>query len=392
MTDNNIPLTGRKSNGAGGTISCLIILIALIALSGCSADPASDAAVPTPQPEGITTPIVFSALQEEGMTDVTRAGTSLGDHSATFTVYGYKNMGYDEQTGSYTDLQQVFPGYTVNWISNSAASSVTNTHNWEYVAQEDEQSVKYWDWDAKAYRFFGVAAGGTSADALDIYEVNKPYETHTATTATVTVPVDCTNAQTVEATPFYSTLWFSNGAGTTRLFGDPVQLEFIKPVAKVRYKFIFEDPTIPETSSDPEAPSAETLLANTSFKPTNGATIAIKGDLIITYPLTGTATTASVTIDRMSVSGTDFNALTERNTWYTVLPADGQGTYTLSVEVGGQPQSCIVPAEYMNWAPGYEYTYIFKVHVDGGVGIDIVQSAFTPWTLEPEKSHEVYNW
>lgn len=384
MTDNNIAmgLLGQlRPLGPLGPLG----LLALVVLAGCSADPdAADGPAPV---EETGTPIAFYGAMEAGQ-EVTRAQSSLNDYSATFTVYGYKNMGYDDETGSYTDLQTVFPGYTVNWIANSAATTVTNTHNWEYVAQKSEQTVKYWDWDAKAYRFFAVAAGGTTEKALDIYEVNKPYETRTATESTLTIPVDCTNDETCQATPYYTTLWFSNGQPGQPQFGDPVQLTFIKPIAKVCFKFIFEDPSILAEDD----PTGEKLLDNYSFKPTSGATIAIKGNLIVTYPLTGTGTAATVSIDRLSVSGTDFNALTERDTWYAVLPVTGQGTYTLSVEVAGQPQSCVVPAGYMDWAPGCEYTYIFKVHVDGGVGIDIVQSAFTPWTLEDVKDHEVYNW
>jgi hypothetical protein len=74
------------------------------------------------------------------------------------------------------------------------------------------------------------------------------------------------------------------------------------------------------------------------------------------------------------------------------LPApDGQGTLTLTVSVNGDPKTTVVPKEYTKWLPGYEYTYIFKVHVDGGVSIDKVQSAFTDW-IEHVGSHEIYNW
>ena len=45
----------------------------------------------------------------------------------------------------------------------------------------------------------------------------------------------------------------------------------------------------------------------------------------------------------------------------------------------------------MNWLPGYQYTYIFKVHVDGSVDIDSVQSAFKEWT-DHTADHTVYNW
>ena len=77
---------------------------------------------------------------------------------------------------------------------------------------------------------------------------------------------------------------------------------------------------------------------------------------------------------------------------YTVIPTpDGQGTYTLTVNVDGDPKTAVVPAEFMTWQPGYVYTYIFKVHVDGTVTIDAVQSAFAPWSVKSE-NYTVYNW
>jgi hypothetical protein len=76
---------------------------------------------------------------------------------------------------------------------------------------------------------------------------------------------------------------------------------------------------------------------------------------------------------------------------YTVLPAAGQGAYTLTVSVNGEPKSTVVPAQYMNWLPGYYYTYIFKIHVDGSVTIDNVQSAFTPW-IDHTATHTIHNW
>ena len=61
------------------------------------------------------------------------------------------------------------------------------------------------------------------------------------------------------------------------------------------------------------------------------------------------------------------------------------------MSVNGEPKSLVVPEEYMDWLPGYEYTYIFKVRESGGVVIDNVQSAFTGWTLH-EGTRKVYNW
>jgi hypothetical protein len=74
-----------------------------------------------------------------------------------------------------------------------------------------------------------------------------------------------------------------------------------------------------------------------------------------------------------------------------------QGSYTMSVWMNSDnvsdpaTRTAVVPAEYMTWQPGYSYTYIFKITEQGGVEIDMVQSAVTPWT-ELENDHQVYNW
>jgi hypothetical protein len=85
----------------------------------------------------------------------------------------------------------------------------------------------------------------------------------------------------------------------------------------------------------------------------------------------------------------------EREVWNTVLPIDPstpQGSYTLSVKVNGLDKSCVVPAQYMQWKPGFSYTYVFKITDDGGVEIDMVLSAFTPWEVRESENYEVYNW
>lgn len=359
----------------------LIGLMSCLGLMGCS----SDSGEQEPAPAPIGTAIAFSAQQGEEQkvagARATRAGTPLSEAGVTnFTVWGYKNMSYDEGTSSYGDLQTVFPGYNVNWYSGS--SSASNSNGWEYVAQQlsgDEQTIKYWDWAAKAYRFFAVT-GSTS------YEPNAPNGPHEFTFA-----ADCSTAEALEATPFFTKLWFSTGAiedYPTKQFGKPVQLEFLKPFSRVRFLFTYSY-------------SAEAVkVTSPSFKPTDGVTkIARKGTVTVSYPLTGTATTESYTITKNAspAEGKELEAFTEEyipegtEKWYTVFPAPSQGSYTMSVTVDNVVKTAVVPAEYMTWQPGYSYTYIFKITEQGGVEIDMVQSAVTPWT-ELENDHQVYNW
>ena len=109
-----------------------IIMMAIAALTaaGCSHDSADEPGkggdVPVTE-KG--TAISFNGEQGGGemvtrANTATRATTPLSEKATTFTVWGYKNM---DTEYSESDLQTVFPGYTVNWQSGSAATTTTNS-------------------------------------------------------------------------------------------------------------------------------------------------------------------------------------------------------------------------------------------------------------------------
>lgn len=383
----------------------LIGLMGLMGLMGCSSE-STDAPAEEPTVE-TGTPIALSANQQPE-TVITRTG--LDEKGVTaFTVFGYKNYGNDD---NYATRQTVFPGYTVSWTANSANTSTTNTNSWEYVDENTEQTIKYWDWGASAYRFFGVTGGvnsgiGTGTQGTyGTYGPNGAYETYE-----LTITADGSTTSTINTTPFFSHLWFSTGRlpdYPDRQFGKPVQLEFLKPLSTVRFMFTFENPDDATT----------TMLTDKSFRPTNGSIIKTKGNITISYPLTGPATEEWYTynpgmggitkfsqdyyeegdLDTDIINDVEhvvkpyFDAFKDQlNTIYTVLPVSNQGSYTLSVSVNGDPKTTVVPAEFMDWKLGYLYTYIFKIHVDGSVKIETVQSAFTQWTTH-STTHTVYNW
>ena len=393
-----------------------------LGLMGCSGDSPEQA----PEPAKAETAIAFaSGLEEEQA--VTRAAMPLSEQAVTrttplsektqrFTVWGYKNMSCDEKNNTdpsdddYAELQTVFPGYNVGWTSGSSATSTTNSSGWDYVNQLSstgvEQTIKYWDWSAKAYRFFAVTGDKGATAAAGTYVDNGVNGSTGA--YEITLYANGSSEEGIAATPYYSHLWFSTGDPSIyadRQFGKPVQLEFLKPFAKVRFKFIFEDPNL----------AKETTLTDKSFRPTDGRIIKTNGQVTVGYPLTGTAVTETLTISSDAGGITEFTQdyyeeadlvnegghvvspyfdapETPLGKEYAVLPATVQGTYTLTVSVNGEPKTTVVPAEFMNWKVGYLYTYIFKVHVDGGVSIDVVQSAFTPWMTGNTTDHTVYNW
>ena len=384
------PLKLRSFRGLRG----LIVLVGLIVcLVSCSSDSPADIIEEPQEPPVTGTAIAFAAdKQQEQM--ITRS-TGLEEQGVTtFKVWGYKNMTYNDNDG-YGGLQTVMNGYTVKWTANSAATTTTNSCGWEYVNQqpigEEEQTIKYWDYSAKAYRFFGVAG------ADDTHKVTGKLDALT-NTYKVTYKADAENEA---ENPYYSKLWLND---INENSSHTVQLEFIKPLSKVRFSFIFENPD----------DAKDTELTGKTFCPSDGNTIKMKGDVTVSYPLTGTTDkeqfAASSEAGGMTAFTQDYYATcseeggkvispylnadkTQTGKVYTVLPAPaGQSSYTMTVSVNGDPKTAVVPAQFMTWMPGYEYTYVFKIHIDGSVTIDNVQMAFTQWIEHSKDDHTIYNW
>lgn len=121
------------------------------------------------------------------------AATDLGNQ---FIIYGEKNE------TSYTAPATgnlVFPNYLVNWTTNTAYTTTSNTKDWEYVgitpsgnyqsnitmagvtysAVNVAQTIKYWDYSASSYTFTAV-----SANQADIESGYVKIQKNTASNAT----------------------------------------------------------------------------------------------------------------------------------------------------------------------------------------------------------------
>ena len=399
--------TGLMSTMRLMGLRALIGLIVLMGFMSCSSS--SDDAVEEPStPVPTEVPISFSGSesQEEVMTRA--AGKPLSEKATSFAVWGHKNLSYAEATGVYGTKQLVFPGYEVDWETGSVATTTTNSNGWEYIlTSKPDQTIKYWDFSAKAYRFFGVT--GTKWESGD-WTIGQYKTNDLSDSYEITLNANASSTETMNATPYFSKLWFSTGVLPTyadKQFGKPVQLEFLKPYARVRFLFKYV------------YPREGIKLADISFKPTEdvGAAeedkvkIARKGTVTVHYPKEGkemkewyttevdadkSTRLAALTVDYdPEDDGKDYvtlsSGLMTSEGWYMVLPNNTQGSYTLSVKVNGDAKKAVVPEQYMQWLPGYSYTYVFKITSEGGVEIGWVEYAVTPWT-ELVAEHTVYNW
>lgn len=338
------------------------------------------------------TSISFSGNMPRGEA-ISRADKGLEEvlDNKTFKVWSYKNTAMSSD--NYTAYQNVMFGYTVDYETNSGSAS--NTHDWEYVGKGTNQTIKYWDFSAYAYRFFGYALGNGTGSSVTVDDTD-------ASKVNFTTSVDCSSETTMNSAPYFTELWFS--ADKANAYGKVVTLKFLKPYARVRFLFNFVE------SLD----FGRERLSHIKFYPTgllDTPSIPIAGNVTVTYPLTGTGTKetwsteptnnlAAFTIDWYETPDpavTPDNDLpttwpnSPRN-WYYVLPAT-QGTYTVEVVVvGGEPKTAVVPAEYMKWEAGYEYTYVFKITESGAVEIDVIQVYVNEWTERASDNHKVYNW
>ena len=358
----------------------LVSFVSLVVSCGGGGD--DDLGAPqTAGPKEELVPITFNGSQGIEAAVTRASGTPLHDAGVNqFHVWGYKNMTSETQT--------VFPGYQVDWHDNSAATSTTNTNNWDYIGTVSDQTIKYWDWSAQAYRFFAA----TGCDSHEADDPNNAYK--------INITADASSASAIDDAPYFSRLWYSTGNPTAypdKQFGKPVTLEFVKPYARVRfiYNYVY--------------PREGITLSEQSFKPTDGdKKIYRKGVVTVKYPLDETDTKESYSMNvtdpadaaHLTAFTEDFDPDDDTKIystcdkgWYTVIPNTSQVSYTLSVKVNNSTpaKTAVVPAEYMQWKPGYSYTYIFKITDKGGVEIGWVDYKVTPWT-EMEVSKSVYNW
>lgn len=340
-------------------------------LGGCSQGVVEEPVVAEAEAEAREAAIAFFAGMPE-QTAVTRS-TPLETFCTSFKVWSYKNT---EKSGDdFTAYQTVINGYTVNWVANTAYTTASNHFDWEYV-NGTTQTIKYWDWSAEAYRFLAVAPASASGTfALDGSGSNFLF----------TLYADASDDAAVAATPYFSELWFSDNS--TDDYGAPVTLQFVKALSKVRIMFTFPD----------GARFGRGDLTEIGFAPSDGTKIQLQGNVGITYPLKGTGrqhtwtSTPDVSpTEELDAMERDWQETTDEY-WYTVLPRTSQGNYTLSVRVMSDYRTATVPAEYMTWLPGYQYTYVFRVLTSGVVILDRMEMAVHDWE-DSDYNHEFYNW
>lgn len=344
----------------------LLTIIPLItALAACSSSQQDDATTPDTPPTGVQ--ISFGGNSGDWNDATTRAGdTGLESIYQSFRVWGHKTTDDDLAT-----RQTVMEGYNAYYFCNE-----DNTQNgWEYVGIENNslnsaQSVKYWDYSATSYRFYAYSP----ADAAVTTQNGNTFSFDFAYSA------DSKDKDI----PYFSDLWFTSNANDEPPYGSTVALAFKPLIAKVRFMFSYPEKTTKITVND-------ISFQDTRYKddPT-AAAIPLKGSISATYPLTGKPagsrpalawTTASENATGPMVFTVPYEEEGDRihilddatlyGKWYYMPPLDiagyEQAAYVVSAVIDGNRSTAIVPAEFMQWKAGYQYTYVFKITEAGSV-------------------------
>ena len=164
----------------------LFFAAAFVALASCSSDDLvgenSNSPNPNPAPASGEKAIVFNS----GANAITRAdytgSEAAGLLNNKFIVGGFKGTGTStvfDGSGSITTegvpaTDMVYDNYQVNWVTNTANTTTSNTNDWEYVglpflapsalvnSQDVLQSIKYWDYSAAQYDFIAYSTSNAT--------------------------------------------------------------------------------------------------------------------------------------------------------------------------------------------------------------------------------------
>lgn len=303
-----------------------------------------------------------------------------------FVVYGYKNV-----EDAY---QAVFGGYNVKYREGSANTSEDNTHGYYYVG--GEQTIKYWDYSATEYRYWGYT-GGKSNFSND--------------GKALTIPVTgLLAASEPTSTAYFSSLYIRKPVSS-----DVVTLEFKRPYTKIRVLFY---------SSQPIDAGDKIIVSTPVFVPDQAALDPLvtkvykAGDVQITYPLDTektseefNATPSSASADALEGlsykdvtlthdAGTSLTnsvlaktTLTAEGTeyYYTLPMGEKNPAFIMTATVSGEQKTAVVPAEYMHWKPNYQYTYVFKI-TEAGKKMEFYDVMIDPWKYGGSQEEVWKNW
>lgn len=391
--------------------------LAAVALASCSSD---DFMGDTPGNVQSNT----SAINFDGGTGkITRANNQTGEDAATSLGNNYVVVGFKgNETTKANATTYAFDHYNVNYKTQTAGTTTSNTKGWEYVGQDMKvkgtnpaaalaesaktQTIKYWDNSCSSYDFlaFSMGKGYTSTEG-GTPEYATPFQVAKDKLATAAYTLkgnvktlsECyiSDMKTVEKTNYKA---------------NAVEMQFRHLTSKVRIALFENVPgyVISDVKFHTDSYSNDEYTEGQT-KGTLYGTFNNAGTLTVSFPTTGTANNSNSDYNKAHVSfspeatdGTvnkvefgDVNYECQKEDqiadkskylsqssakpsycggYINVLPAETNSSpanlridYQLTATDGTgevinvKNAKATVPAQYTAWKHGYAYTYIFKI-------------------------------
>lgn len=410
----------------------LIIAASALALAGCSSDDFLG--------DGSGNGQNSAAIQFGGGTTKTHRATSNGTYKIAdlqrngFWVYGTKHSADEDNTA--TNDQAVYTNYYLNYKDGTANNTQSNTAGWEYVGVNNEQyrdnvtpnviqaqTIKYWDYSAKAYTFY--AATAKPADVHDgKVTINKITEDAAGSVYTKGYEVTLKDGASWDELYFADRKVISKTTdaehGKNDVYGGEVNFTFRNALTKVRvamyetipgysvtidkfyytkdgeaaqtteatdkfkadanntpletspegvtYKVVYYD----ETEAGGQLKNQPKMLPNAAGKPGATKTVLELGDgnnLKADTKLSEIITTPTYDTNggkyTLFMPQADNDKTLSLKVDYTLTSLDGSGE---KIYVKGA--TAVIPAKYLCWRPNYAYTYLFKIsdNTNGSTG------------------------
>ncbi len=422
-----------------------LLATALVALASCTSDEfIGDQSLAEANGSGA---ISFNSTSQ-GLTRADKSGAdAAADLNNQFYVFAVKNETADALNAASAG-NLVYNSYVVKYGANTAYTTTSNTENWDYVgytltAKEQAnvtvnsagaaQTIKYWDWGATDYTFYAFSAlpadiTGDKVTVAKTTSVTSPSTVYDkGYTVTLAAGADLDHLFFAERVNIVRSEG-SNATNTNRdadnTYGGNVTFRFHNMATKVRVA-MYEDvpghtvtidafltqasatPTFSGMTTSNTANFAANFVNNGSGTAGTMTVTYYKDGATVNYPKASFAQTGDAA--NVLALGTNLKATTvlgenvgaaiydkAEKAYTSVFPKEDNTqnlklkvNYTLTAAGTGEKitvegATAEIPAKYLQWKPGYAYTYIFKIsdNTNGQTGTGTTPAGLYPITFD----------